>query len=47
MLWLYRHSRAETVFALTKMRAMAIAAVGFAVMLQQRHAVQALSLIHI
>ena len=41
MLWLYRHSRAETVFALTKMRAMAIAAVGFAVMLQQRHAVQA------
>lgn len=41
MLWFYWHSRAETVFALTKMRAMAIAAVGFAVMLQQRHAVQA------
>lgn len=41
MLWFYRHSRAKTVFALTKMRAMAIAAVGFAVMLQQRHAVQA------
>ena len=40
MLWLYRHSRAETVFALTKMRAMAIAAVGFAVMLQQRHLIE-------
>lgn len=41
MLWFHRHGRAETVFALTEMRAMAITTVGFAVMLQQRHAVQA------
>lgn len=41
MLGFQRHSRAKTVFSLTQMRAMAVAAVGFAVMLQQRHTVQA------
>ena len=34
MLWFHRHGRAETVIALTEMRAMAITTVGFAVMLQ-------------